>query len=192
MCSAPGARPIPFTADTTIDARRSGFSWEARLRAGKILPMLVTDAYEEGHGRLIVKVAGALPVVNGRGPEFDKGELQRYLGGISLCPAVLVSHRTLDWQAVGNRTLRLRDTLDTTGATVDIEIGYDGCPLSCHADRPRAVGKTTIQTPWLAASFDYREFAGMRVATRLEAAWTLPEGQFTYYRGEVSNFEVEY
>jgi len=59
MRSAPGACWIPFTAEEVIDVRRSGFVWEARLRAAKLVPMLVTDAYENGHGRLVVKVAGA-------------------------------------------------------------------------------------------------------------------------------------
>lgn len=89
MRSAANARWIPFTAEETIETPRSGFVRDARFRAGKFVPMLVTDAYEQGHGRLIVKVAGALPVVNALGPELDRGELQRYLAGGDLVPAII-------------------------------------------------------------------------------------------------------
>jgi len=191
MRSAPGARWIPFTAEEVIDVRRSGFVWEARLRAAKFVPMLVTDAYENGHGRLVVKVAGALPLVNAHGPEFDRGELQRYLSGVIWCPPILVGHPTLEWQAVGAQTLRVRDTEDPAGATVDIDLGDGGCPLGCRADRPRMVGKRTIQTPWTGRAMDFREIDGLRVPKHIEAAWLLTEGEFIYFRADVTAIKAE-
>lgn len=191
MRSAPDARWIPFTAEERIDAWRSGFVWEARFRTAKVVPMVVVDAYEDGQGRLIAKLGGAMPVVNSRGPDFDKGELQRYLSAVAICPPMLVGNPTLVWTAVGTRTLRVRDTEDPTGATVDHEVGEDGLPICSRADRPRAVGKRTIPTPWSATGLEFREWDGLRVATRLEAAWHLPEGSFTYFRADVTSFATE-
>ncbi len=191
ICSAPGARWIPFTAEETFETTRSGFIWEARLRAGKLVPMLVTDAYEQGHGRLVVKIAGALPVVNARGPEFDRGELQRCLAGIMGYPAALLARPDLEWTAVAASTLRVRDTGDSTGATVDIDLDEAGRPLGCRAERPRAVGKETVLTPWTATSAETRIIEGMRTPTHLEAAWVLPDGVFTYFRVEVTSLVAQ-
>ncbi len=191
MRSAPNARWIPFTAETMLGTQRSEFTWEARFRAGKVVPLLVTDAYEEGRGRLVVKVAGALPVVNARGPDLDKGELQRYLASVSLCPLMVLANHSLEWRAAGARTLRVRDTQGPAGTHVDIDLGEDGRPIAGRAERPRAVGRQTVLTPWRTASIDFREWGGLRVCVRAEAAWELPEGLFTYYRAEVTALRSE-
>lgn len=62
MRASPSARWVPFTAEQVIDARRSSFRWEARYRGGSMRFVAVTDAYEEGHGRLVVKLGGVIPV----------------------------------------------------------------------------------------------------------------------------------
>jgi hypothetical protein len=191
MRSAPEARWVPFTAEERIDARQSAFAWEARFRSARIVPMTVVDAYENRQGRLVVRIGGAVPAFSCRGGDFDRGELQRYLSSAALCPPLLVRNGSLVWVQVDERTLRVGDTGDPTGATVEYDIGDDGRPLCCRADRPRLVGKRTVPTPWLAATLDFREMEGLRVATRLEAAWHLPEGAFTYFRSEVTSVVLE-
>ena len=191
MRSAPDARWIPFTAEERIDARQSGFLWEARFRTARVVPMVVVDAYEERRGRLVVKLGGAVPLVNSRGPELDRGELQRYLAYASLCPPMLAANERLVWTAAGAQTLRVRDADDSTGATVDYEIGEEGCPIRSRAERPRAVGKKPIPTLWAATGLEFCERDGLFVATRLEAAWLLPGGWFTYFREEVTSFIAE-
>jgi hypothetical protein len=191
MRFGPESRWIPFTAEERIDARRSGFVWEARMRTARILPMTVVDAYEQGRGRLVAKLGGAVPVIDSRGPDVDRGELQRYLSGVAICPSMLVAHPTLVWTAVGAQMLQVRDSDDPTGTAVNYEIGEKGLPICGRADRPRLIGKKAVPTPWSATVLEFRERDGLRVATHLEAAWHLPEGAFTYYRSEVTSFAVE-
>jgi len=191
MRSAPGAPWIPFTSETTMDARISSFRWDANMRSGRLRSVAVTDAYENGQGRLVARIAGVIPVANMKGPDFDKGELQRYLASIVLCPPVLLHHPTLEWRALGIRTLRVRDTADQTGATIDLELGEDGAPLTIRAERPRAVGKRTVLTPWFGSCSNPREWNGLRVPACLEVAWQLPEGEFTYYRSEITSLEIK-
>ncbi|MFZ1137868.1 MAG: DUF6544 family protein [Candidatus Sulfotelmatobacter sp.] len=77
MRMSPEARWIPFTADETTHTTRSGFRWEAHLDPGKIGSPTVIDAYEQGHGRLVVKLGRIVPVRRIAGTEADKGEIQR-------------------------------------------------------------------------------------------------------------------
>jgi hypothetical protein len=188
MRMSPQARWIPFTAEQFTDARRSSFRWDARLDPGKIASPMVTDAYEEGHGRLVVKLGGVLPVKKITGPDADKGELQRYLSSIAFCPPILLNHSSLDCAAVGPLTLRLRDRDDPTGAAIDIDIDDDGRPLGCRADRPRTVGKKAVPTPWFATCTEFHEWEGLRVPTRLEVSWHFPEDRFVYFRAEITSF----
>jgi hypothetical protein len=107
---------------------------------------------------------------------------------VPFCPSILLNHASLDCIAVGPSTLRLRDRKDMTGATVDVDIPEEGQPLTCRAERPRLVGKQAIITPWSGKCSEFREWEGLRVATRLEVKWHLPQGSFTYYRSEVTSF----
>jgi hypothetical protein len=188
MRMSPQARWIPFTAEQFTDAGRSSFRWEARLDPGKIASLAVTDAYEEGHGRLVIKLGGVLPVKKITGPDADKGELQRYLSSIAFCPPILLNHSSLELTAAGPRGLRVRDREDLTGAAIDIDIDEDGRPLGCRAKRPRMVGKKTAMTPWSASCNEFREWEGLRVPTRLEVFWHLPEDRFVYFRAEITSF----
>jgi hypothetical protein len=190
MRSGPGARWIPFTAEEVIEATRSSFRWEARYSSGLNSAFTVTDAYEEGHGRLALKLGGLLPVKSMRGPEFDKGEIQRYLGAIAMCPAAILNHGSLEWSVAGPACLRVWDREDPTGATVDLEIGEDGRILGCRAERPRLLGKETVPTPWSAQCLEFRVWDGLRIVSRLEVSWDPPEGSFTYFRVELTEVEV--
>src|SRR5579885_183615 len=82
------------------------------------------------------------------------------------------------------------DRQDPTGATVDLEVSTEGCPAGARAERPRMVGNQTILTPWSAICGEFREYEGIRFATRLEVTWHLPEGPFVYFREEVTEFTI--
>lgn len=114
MRMSPEARWIAFTAEQTIEARRSSFRWQARLSSGRLTPVTVTDAYEDGHGYLTVKAAGLIPLKKITGADADKGEMQRYLASAMFCPPALLNHPALDgmrWDhlacACGTGTTRL-------------------------------------------------------------------------------------
>jgi len=189
MCSAPGAQWTSFTADERIDATQSSFCWEARY-GSRLRPLMVTDAYEEGRGSLTVKLGGLIPVKKFSGPDFDKGEIQRYFSSILVCPSILLNHPTLEFSTAGKRTLRVRDRNDPTVATVDFEISEMGGPVACRAERPRLVGKRTVPTPWSGTCTEFQEWEGMRVVRLIEACWHLPEGTFTYYRSEITSYKL--
>jgi hypothetical protein len=187
---SPGGRWNPFTAEERIDATQSGFCWDARFRGGVMGSFVVTDAYEGGHGRLVVKLGGVFPVKKVVGRDADQGELQRYLSSIVMCPPILLNHPSLEWTCPAFRTLRVRDRNDPTGATVDLVIGKQGLPMACQAERPRMVGKQTLLTAWSGICLEFKEWDGLGIAHQFEVAWHLPDGPFTYYRGEITSFNV--
>jgi hypothetical protein len=188
--ASPEAKWTPFTAEEIVDATRSGFRWEARIGGAKLGALAVTDAYEQRHGRLVVKLAGAIPLQKLLGPEVDKAELQRYFASVVLCPPMLLNHPSLEWTATGPLTLRVCDRADPTGATLDLEMNEQGQVLAGRAERGRLVGKQSVPTPWSAVCHEFREWDGLRVAARFEAVWHVADTAFTYIRSEVMAFEA--
>ena len=184
--SSPEARWNAFMANEFVDATTTGFRWEARLGTG-VLSVAVTDAYEAGHGRLVV-AKGPLQLKKLTGPEVDAGELQRYLGYVGYCPPMVLNNPSLEFSALGERTLKLRDRRDTTGASVEIDLGEDGRPLLVRATRPMIVGKRVVPTLWSATGSEPQDWEGLRVWSHMEAAWHLAAGPFTYVRIDLTSF----
>lgn len=184
MRSAPQAKWTSFTAETVLRADRSEFCWDARFSG-----MSVVDAYEGGRGRAVLKVARLVPVKSYSGPETDRGELLRYLGSAALCPSMMVCNHAMGWEPAGEDLVRVSDR--ATGTALDLAIGPDGCPGLLRAVRHRMAGKALIPTPWSGACSDFVEWEGLRVATRVDARWTLPEGEFVYYRAEVRGYAIQ-
>jgi len=177
---------MSFTSVQTLHTELSGFRWDARTSG-----VVITDAYEDGHGFAMSRLAGLLTLKKAsRGPELDRGEVQRYLSSLMLCPAALVNHPSLEWTAIAESVLRVRDLADRTGATVDFEIGSGGEPVSCRTIRPRIAGKGAVDTDWVGKGNDFRLWNGMRVAHRLEVWWEVPGAPFCYYRSEVTRCEL--
>ena len=56
------------------------------------------------------------------------------------------------------------------------------------AERPRGGGREPAA--WGGELRDYLVLGGVRVPTRAEAYWDLPEGRFTYWRAEVTAVEA--
>jgi uncharacterized protein DUF6920 len=52
------------------------------------------------------------------------------------------------------------------------------------------LGTRVIPTPWSASGSEPQEWDGLRVWRRMEAAWHLTEGPFTYVRIELTSFKV--
>ncbi len=181
MKMAPNARPIAFTAEQTIDAGSSRFRWEARYRGGLGF-FNVIDAYGDGRGSLTIR-AGIVPVKKMAGPDFDLGELQRYLASLALCPPMLLNHRTLVWTPLQAYVIRVADG----DAAIDLEFDERGRPVGFHGERPRVAGNHSVPTPWSGKAVDFRDWDGIRVASGTEASWQLPEGPFRYYQSEITS-----
>ncbi len=183
---SPAAHWSPFTAEEWVCATHSEFIWEADLGSGIITSVHVTDGYRDGHGKAVLR-KGPIPLKSLSGVTFDKGELQRYLGYVSYCPPILLHHQTLEWTEVGPRTLRVRDRLDESGATLDIELADSGELVEMRTIRPMAVGKDSVDTAWSARSSDYREIEGVRIPMKMEASWHPDSGAFTYVEIELTS-----
>lgn len=139
------------------------------------------------HGRRVWGRSGS----PSRGPATDKGEAMRGLAELPWRPFAFGEASPLTWESAGNEELRVCFANARTRAAVLFEVDSAGRVQSALApDRPRIVDGKVAETAWSGVFDDYRTFSGIRVPTFAQAAWLLPEGPFTYWRGRVSAFRV--
>lgn len=183
----------PFRSVQHFTAVPPGFVWDASIRMAPLLRVRVRDSYVGGHGAMLGKVAGVVPVVNQQGTaELGAGALNRWLAEAVWFPTALLPRPGLAWDAVDDSTARA--TFVDSGNTVAMEcrFGGDGRMVRIRAERYRDVDGVGVLTPWEVEFGDYAEFDGMRIPVEAEVAWLLPEGRLSYWRGRIAKAEYQF
>ena len=78
--TAPRQQSMPAEAHQYSRIDEPGFVWRVRVRMMRIIPIVGRDAYVEGRGRMLIKVASLIPVADAAGDKVDQGEMLRFLG----------------------------------------------------------------------------------------------------------------
>ena len=151
-----------FTADPP------GFIWQ-----GTTSQFVARDEFVAGHGRLDVRLLGAVPVAGGTGPAYDQGELMRWLVESTWQPTALLPSKYIAWTAIDDHSARL--TLTHQGHTISCLARFNERGELAECEAPRQMNEAT-QQPWLARFEQYRHWHGVLIPTVGEASWII-EGQ---------------
>lgn len=181
--------PMAIEADQWLATRRADLLWVAR---GSMfgLPVSVIDSVVDGVGLLEARLGGVLPVAKGIGADFDKGELQRYLSELPVHPDAILNNTQLRWRQIDDDEVEVTATSRTGPASVRLFFDPSGDIVGLEAaDRPMTVGSTTVPTLWKGSFSRYRQFGRYRIPSYGEVSWMLPDGPFTYWKGEVIAYE---
>ncbi|MCB9763784.1 MAG: hypothetical protein H6739_28705 [Alphaproteobacteria bacterium] len=186
MCLKPGGRWSPFTAEQWMATDAVSFCWHARIKMAPLLTAVVEDACEDGHGRLDVKLWGALPLSHEEGPRFDQGEAQRYLAELTWNPVALLRNPALRFEERSDGAVRVQ--VGDPDTWVDLRFDAAGDIVGTWTEA-RAYGDKGV-FPWEGRFEDYTTLGGIRLPRRGAVSWHLPEGPFCYWRGEIVDLEL--
>lgn len=158
--------------------------FEMRLRFRGAIPVVGRDTYVEGRGRMLIRLLDMFTIVDGRGPEYDIGELVTYLNDAVLIAPSMLLVPAVTWRAVdpGSFDVALTDH----GRTVTARVAVDerGAPREFSTtDRFCADPgnpKRLTQAPWTTPVAGWQTVDGRQVPTEGQATWHLPQGGFTY------------
>ncbi|QIO23479.1 DUF6920 family protein [Haloarcula sp. JP-L23] len=183
--------PLEATQHYTVDP--PGFVWDASIRLGSVLPVSVIDSYVDGTGSLVASLLWTVPVADANpSPELDAAELQRYLAEAVWFPTALLPESGVEWTAIDDSIARATLTDGDVSASLSFHFDDDNLVDRVVAEeRYRAVDGGFEAARWTGHFEDYTERSGMLVPTRGEVAWTLPDGDLPYWRGEITEFEYE-
>ncbi len=122
MRLTPGAPWRPFRAEQRMWGSSIDFRWRAWFRMAPFAPVRV-NSFENGAGALHVKAFGVLPVANGRGPAFDRGEAMRGLAELPWRTFAFAGMRGVTFGAAGEGRLLARFDDGRTRAEVELVLG---------------------------------------------------------------------
>lgn len=184
---------MPFVAEqhNFFDPPRRYF-WMEATRGG--LPVDGLHAYGATTASMRVRLVSLLPVVDLGGAEMMRTETVTILNDMCLfAPGSLIDPsirwRELDVRSVeatytnGPHTIRAVLVFDDSGALVDF----------WSDDRPSLAedGKTLLQQRWSTPVRDVRAMGPYRLATRGEARYAAPDGEYAYIEIDVTEVTTD-
>jgi hypothetical protein len=174
---------VDIEGEQYLVAGPPGFIWQ-----GTTSQFTARDEYVNGHGRLRVRLLGAVPVVDGAGPHFDQGELLRWLGECAWLPTALLPSEQLQWSAVDEHSARL--SLTHNGQTLGFLVRFNAQDELVQCETQRYFAENQL-LPWQGRFSAYRELHGVRVPMQGEALWVLDGQERSYARFTVQDLHYK-
>ncbi len=188
MRLAPDKAWSALTAEHTVSTIVPGFVWQARVEMAPFVTAVVVDSYVDGAGRLEARLFGSIAVAFAKGPEIDRAELMRYLGELAFAPEAILYNRALNWRRLSATEFEVSaESSGGLAAVVRLKLNDEGDITQVDADdRPMGTGRASVPMPWRARVWNYADVRGFRIPRMAEVSWLLPEGDFIYWRGEIT------
>lgn len=134
---------------------------------------------------------GLVPVMRAHGQEVSEGEAMRYLSELAWVPHAMHANRQLEWHELDALTVEVATSVGPARVAIRLEFDAAGDIVGAFAEaRPRLEGKASVPTPWGGVFGDYEVVGGIRLPTRADVRWELPEGPFAYWSGRVTSLEL--
>jgi hypothetical protein len=166
-------------------------TWYARIKMGPLTLLSGYDRYDNGEGRMLIRLLSLFPVVNIRGLEIDLSALIIFINDMVMWPTAFVSDY-IHWEPIDAATARLRVNLHGRQFSAVCHFNEAGEMVNfVSEDRYRSVGKGFEQDKWSTPFRNYHEVNGLRIPREGEAIWHLPEGDFPYIRAEIGQVEYD-
>ncbi len=181
---------LPFRARQTVSVTCCAFAWHARFQPFGYLA--VTDALEDGVGRLDVTALGLLALVRTTPTAIlTKGELIRYLAELPFVPDAILHNHHLRWREIDGSTLAVSAGRGETACEVVFSLGPDQAILSAlSADRSVGLKPPYTLTPWRGVFADYRDVRGRFIPSAASVAWEFADQTQAYWKGRVHDWEI--
>ena len=187
MRQKPEQKWIPLVAEQYFTTTPQAFLWHGTMRLFPFFWMTGTDRFSGGNGTMRIKLLSVIPLPLASGPKMDQGELQRYLGEIIWFPTAWFSN-AIDWQVIDEHSVQA--TLHEPGVTGSVVLHVNEQGQLTLVTAQRYMGNQGLLTPWSIHLEAYREVNGMRIPTVFEVTWHPASGDFTWFRGQIT--EIEY
>lgn len=190
MRTSPEQAWMPARAKQYFSVEPPGFVWSVDVTMFGVVPVVGRDSYAHGRGRMLIKAASLVNVVEATGEKIDQGTLLRFLGEIVWFPSAALSPY-IAWQAVDETTARASMNFGGVSASALFAFDEQGRFSSLRAMRYMGSGDASKLEEWIVRASLWRSFRGVEIPVRGDVIWKLRAGDFSYYRWEIEDVEYD-
>ena len=163
---------ININGEQYATTEKPGLIWK-----GTTSMFTARDMYIEDKGRLIVSLFSLINVVDGKGEQYNQGELIRWLGESVMYPTNLLPSEKLKWLPIDSQTAKL--TFNYKGLLLFFIITFNEIGEITQMETKRYIDEKNLET-WIIKLDNYRELNNVLIPTSFEVLWRLKKGDFSY------------
>lgn len=178
-----------FKARTVYDRQPFAFRWRANVRIMPGVWVVAEDGHDGSTGWGGSRMWGVVPMGGRKGPEVLKMQFVRSLAELVWMPQFVLALPDLTWTDTGDTAFDVRAAVAGQEFVVSFELDGEGEITRASSPRPYDITGGFVETPWRCEFSDYRSIEGVRVPGSAVATYEKPEGDWTYWRGEVTSMK---
>ena len=171
---------LHFVAKQYLSVVPFGFVWAARS-----FPILVKDKSINGIGESKVSFSGLKIIGLEHSLKTNKSALHRCLSELPLYPVGFLNE-DISLEVLGDNSLKVGLTVNETHAEGIFYFNEDG--LIDRFEAKRYCGDALED--FIGKMEEYKSILGLLVPTRLRAIWKLKEGDFEYFKCEITSYQI--
>ncbi len=160
---------------------KPGYIWK-----GATTMFTARDMYIADKGRLMVSVFSLINIVDGKGGQYNQGELLRWLAEGIWFPTNLLPGEQLQWFPIDAQTAKF--TFSYNDLSLFYIVTFNDNGEIKQLETKRYMNKEKLET-WIGKLTNYKEINGIIVPTTIEAIWRLEKGDFSYAKFNVKKIE---
>jgi len=155
----------------------------------KILGLLgveALDSFRHGNGNMMVKVAKLFKLVHAKGHEMDKAELVTLLAETMIIPDYALQ-TYIQWEEIDLYTVKGTINYHGLKASGLFYFNEEFQIIRFETDDRFYTRSNSelLQTKWTAECKDYTKQNDIIFPSMFSATWNFPQGDFTYFKGEI-------
>ena len=176
-----------FKARTVYDREPFAFRWRANIRIMPGVWAVAEDGHDGTTGWGGSKMWGIVPMGGRKGPEVFRMQFVRSLAELVWMPQFVLALEDLTWTDTGDTTFDVRAAVAGQELAVSFELDGDGQITRATSTRPYDIPGGFEEATWRCEFSDYRDIEGVRVPGSAVATYEKPDGDWTYWRGEITS-----
>jgi len=192
MRTSPEGKWMSVEAEQWFRVDEPAFIWVADVSAAPGIHLYGKDTFIGGRGCMLIKLLSLITVADARGEETDQGAMLRFLAETVWFPTAAVAEY-IRWEEIDSTYARAFMKLGTREVSGVFTFSPDGDVAGFEAKRYYTRKNGASLEDWYIRMDPggYREFGGVRIPARAEVIWKLREGDFPWFRLEVTDMEYD-
>lgn len=172
-------------AEQYFTVMEPGFIWSVDMNMMPLVPVKGRDKFQDGKGRMLIKVWSIIPVVNAKSNEkINEGSLQRYLAEIVWFPSAALSDY-ITWEIIDDYTARATLTYQGTKGSGTFYFDEEGMFKKFITMRYRGE-EAEEKTEWIVESQETKAMNGIKIPVKTSVSWKLDTGAWTWLKIELT------
>jgi hypothetical protein len=175
-------RWINITGEQYATTEKPGFIWKGSSSLFEARDMYISDK-----GRLIVWLFSLYNAVDGKGEQYNQGELLRWLGESLLYPTNFLPGERIQWWPIDANTAQL--TFHYQQLSLYFKVTFNDIGEITELESKRFMNKKDLVT-WVIKASKYKAMNSVMIPTTFDILWRLEKEDFNYAKFNIT--EVEY